>query len=70
MAVIKKALEMGEAAGKDEVTEEILKGRDDVVVDWICKLCNTPFESGVVAEDLRFAVIVPAYKDKGDMINV
>ena len=30
----------------------------DVVFDWIWKLCNMAFESGV-PEDLRSAVIVP-----------
>ena len=36
------------------------------MVDWICRLCNTAFESGVVPEDWRFDVIVPLYKGKGE----
>ena len=33
-----------------------------MVVDWIWKLCNMAFKSGVVPEDLRSAVIVLLYK--------
>ena len=40
-------LKNGKAAGKDETTGEVIKGGGDRVVDWICKLCNMAFESGV-----------------------
>ena len=36
------------------------------MVDWICRLCNKAFESSVVPEDWRSAVIVPLYKGKGE----
>ena len=55
----------GKAAGKDEVTGEMIKGGGNKVVDWIWRLCNTAFESGVVPEDWRSAVIFPIYKNKG-----
>ena len=54
----------GKAAGKDETTLEIIKGGGDRVVDWIWRLCNMAFESGVVPEDWRSVVIVPLYKGK------
>ena len=34
------------------------------MVDWIWRLCNISFESGVVPEDWRSAVIVSLYKVK------
>ena len=34
------------------------------MVDWIWRLCNMAFESGVVVEDWRSAVIVPLYEGK------
>ena len=37
-------LKNGKAAGKDEVTGEIIKGGGDRVVDWIWRLCNMDFE--------------------------
>ena len=57
-------LKNAKAAGKDEVTGEMIKGRGDRVVDWIWRLCNMAFESGVMPEDWRYAVIVPLYKGK------
>ena len=54
------------AAGKDEITEEMIKVGGDRVVGWIWRLCNMTFESGVVPEDWRSVVIVPLYKGKGE----
>ena len=36
------------------------------MVNWIWRLCNMAFESGVVPEDYRSAVIFPLYKVKGN----
>ena len=38
----------------------------DRVVDWIWRLCTMAFESSVVPEDYRSALIVPLYKGKGE----
>ena len=51
-------LKNGKAAVKDEITGEM--------VDWIWRLFNVTFESGVVPEDWRYAVFVPPYKGKGE----
>ena len=59
-------LKNGKTAGKDEITGEIIKGGGDRVVDWIWRLFNMPFESGVVPEDWRSSVVVPLYKGKGE----
>ena len=63
MSLVK--LKNSKVAGKDEITGEIIKGGGDREVDWIWRLCNMAFESGVVPEDWRSAVIVSLYKDKG-----
>ena len=47
-----------EAADKDEVLGEMIKGADDMVVEWILRLCYMTFEN-VVLENLRSTVIVP-----------
>ena len=57
-----KKLKNGKAAGKDGVTEEMVKGAGNVVVDWIWNLCSMAFECGVVPEDLRSEMIVSLYK--------
>ena len=59
-------LKNGKAAGKGEVTGEMIKGGGDRVVDWIRRLCNTAFESDVVPEDWKSVVIVLLYKGKGE----
>ena len=46
-------LKDGKAAGKDEITGDMIKGRGDRVVDCIWRLCNMTFESGGVPEDWR-----------------
>ena len=43
----------------------MIKCGGDRVVDWIWRLCNMAFESGVAPGDWRSAVIVPLYKGKG-----
>ena len=59
-------LKNGKAAGEAEVTEEMIKGGGNRVVDWIWRLCNMAFfESGVVPEDWR-SVIASLYKSKGE----
>ena len=59
-------LKNGKAAGKDEVTEERIKGRGNRVVNWSWRPCKMAFKSGVVPEDWRYTVIVPLYKGKGE----
>ena len=59
-------LKSGKAAGKDEITREMIKGRGDRVIDWTWRLCNMNFDSGVVSEDWMSAVIVPLYRGKGE----
>ena len=55
-------LKNGKAAGEDGITGEMIKGGDDRVGNWIWRLYNMAFESWVVLEDWRSAVIVPLYK--------
>ena len=44
-------LKNGKAADKGEITGEMIKDGGDRVVDWIWRLCNMAFESGVAPED-------------------
>ena len=46
-------LKNGKATGKDEIRGEIIKGGGDRVLEWIWRLCNMAYESGVVPEDWR-----------------
>ena len=55
----------GKPVGRDEINGKIIKGGDDRVVDWIWRLCDRAFDSGVVPED-RSAELVQQYKGKGE----
>ena len=48
----------------EEVTGENIKGGGDRVVDWIWRLCNMVFDSGVASEEWRSAVIIPCIRVK------
>ena len=50
-------LKKGKTAENDELTEKMIKGRGDRVVNWIWRLYNMTFGSGVVPEYWRSAVI-------------
>ena len=56
----------GKATSSNEITGEMIKGGGDRGLDWMWRLCNMAFESGVVPKDWRSAVIVPLYKGKGE----
>ena len=58
-------LEKGKIAGKDEIAGEMIKGGGNMMVDWIWRLCNMAFKSGIVSEDWKSALIVPLYKERG-----
>ena len=45
-----RKLKNGMAAGKDEVTGEMINRRSNRVVDWLWRICSMVF-SGVVPED-------------------
>ena len=57
-------LKKGNSAGKDKITGDMIKGGGDRVVDFIWRLCDMAFESGVAPEDWRSAGIVLLYKSK------
>ena len=47
----------------------MIKGGSDRVVDWIQRLGNMAFESGVVMAEWRFGMIFPLYKGKGERME-
>ena len=40
------------------------KEGNELVIDWVWRLCNVAFESGALPKDCRKDVIVPLYKSK------
>ena len=52
----------GRAGGMDKVMEKMIKGGSERLVDWIWRLCNMAFESGIVLKNWRSPVIIQLYK--------
>ena len=44
-------LKTSKEVGKAEDTGEMIKSWRELFIDWICKLCNIAFESGLVTQD-------------------
>ena len=57
--MIEGKLKNRKALSGDEITGEMIIGGSDRVVDWIWRVCNMSFESGIVPEGWRSGVIVP-----------
>ena len=51
MEVKGKMPKNGGKAGKDVVTGQMIKNGNDLVMDWVWKLCNITFEHSVVPEN-------------------
>ena len=50
MEVRVKRLKTGKGADKDEDTEEMIQRGNELVIDWIWKLCEMGFDSGLVTQ--------------------
>ena len=48
-----RKLKNGKSSSKDEITGEMIKDGGNKVVEWIWRLCNIGFESGVEREDWK-----------------
>jgi len=63
-----KRLKLGRSAGPDGILNEMIKLSGDIVLEYLVKLFNTIFDSGIYPEEWTRAVIVPIHK-KGPTDN-
>ena len=63
-------LKKGKATCKDEITEEMIKGGGDRVLDWIQRLCNMAFESVVVPKYWKYTVMFHCARVKERGLNL
>jgi len=61
-----KEMKTGKAPGLDGCAAECLKKGGVAVIEWLVRLLNVCFVSGVVPVDWCSACVVPLYKGKGD----
>ena len=67
--VIKKAtlqLKVGKSPGTDGIPAEVYQHGGEIVLDRLQDLFNNCWEKGTLPQDLRDAVIVSLYKNKGE----
>ena len=61
-----EVMKAGKAPGLDGIATECLKKGGVTIVEWLVRLLNLCFVSGMVPIEWRSACIVPLYKGKGD----
>ena len=59
-------IKSGQAPGLDGFPEECFKKGGRAVLEWLVRLLNISFDTGVVPMDWRGACIVPLWKGKFD----
>jgi hypothetical protein len=56
----------GKAMGPDEIPIEVWRSLEDVVIVWLTKL-NLIFRSNKISNEWRRSILVPIFKNKGDV---
>ncbi|KAK2899938.1 hypothetical protein Q8A73_013067 [Channa argus] len=62
-----KRMKSGKAVGPDDIPVEVWKCLGEVAVEFLTSLFNKILESERMPEDLRKSVLVPIFKNKGDV---
>ena len=62
-----KKLKGGKAMGPDCIPIEVWKGLGDIVIVWLTKLFNLIFRANKMPEEWRRSILVPIFKNKGDV---
>jgi hypothetical protein len=61
-----KRMKGGKAMGPDEIPIEVWRSLEDVVIVWLTKL-NLIFRSNKISNEWRRSILVPIFKNKGDV---
>ena len=64
-----KKIKFGKASGLSEVSMEIINASGKVGIDVMMKLCQRVLDGKAMLKDWKTSVMVPIYKEKGDVIN-
>ena len=62
-----KRMKGGKALGPDDVPIEVWRSLGDVAIVWLTKLFNHIFRSNKMPEEWRKSILVPIFKNKGDI---
>ena len=64
-----KRMKHGKAVGPDDIPIEAWKALGDIGVNFLTKLFNQILETEEMPEEWRKSILVPIYKNKGDIQN-
>jgi Reverse transcriptase (RNA-dependent DNA polymerase) len=62
-----KKMKTGKALGPDDIPIEVWRCLGDIVIVWLTKLFNTIFRSNKMPDEWRRSILVPIFKNKGDI---
>ena len=62
-----KRMKGGKATGPDGIPVEVWRCLGDIAIVWLTKLFNCIFRSNKMPEEWRRSILVPIYKNKGDI---
>uniref|UniRef100_A0A8I6Y751 Reverse transcriptase domain-containing protein n=1 Tax=Hordeum vulgare subsp. vulgare TaxID=112509 RepID=A0A8I6Y751_HORVV len=62
-----KRMKVGKAMGPDGIPIEVWRGLGDIAMVWLTKLFNLIFWSNKMPEEWRRSILVPIFKNKGDV---
>jgi len=62
-----KRMKGGKAMGPDGIPIEVWKSFGDVAIIWLTKLFNLIFRSNMMPDEWRRSILVPIFKNKGDV---
>jgi hypothetical protein len=62
-----KRMKGGKAMGPDEIPIEVWRSLGDVAIVWLTKLFNLIFRSNKMSDEWRRSILVPIFKNKGDV---
>jgi hypothetical protein len=57
----------GKAMGPDCISIEVWRGLRDIAIVWLTKLFNSIFRTNKMPEEWRRSILVPIFKNKGDV---
>jgi hypothetical protein len=60
-------MKTSKALGSDDIPIEVWRRLGDVVIMWLTKLFNIIFRSNKMPDEWRRSILVPIFKNKGDI---
>jgi hypothetical protein len=64
-----KKMKIGKALGPDDIPIEVWRYFGDIAIVWLTKLFNIIFRSNKMPDEWRTSILVPIFKNKGDIQN-